>query len=547
MEKNLKTVAVIFFLAIWFFAISTYGADIGFKDISELDKDLSVTDATLIVQQNAPPLINKGSEQGIHKGDLWLIYKSHATIQEPQTGRTLQPTDSPIALAKVVDLEKDFAKLHIQCFSPNCRIRNGFIAKRFKQIPSYFYDMDGSYRPLYEWLRSNVPNLDWTWYQQIVEESEARPEEDSVVMVAHNDRLTIWSGNEIIGVYKVPSNLKEKIDPYAAQSSLSNASLKKPDYRIDTFDQIAVSIDMALTDEGPFLVYLASQTIYAKALNNSKVYTYPYKGFGQPINISIGKNGLIALNIYDKAQGMQSRILKLRKGGFLTILKDINYIFGFFDTDFDSTAETLLAQNFDEESFWGIGVYKFDLVNGKLVNKQKVAVPDDFEMFGAFYSDLNGNHKPEIGYYNRKGRLCLVEDGKQIWESSIRMDGSVQVVQFDNPEDPELPVPDNKKVWPSSAVINGEERQAVAVPVNISDMWGAVGGAPEEGDVRMLYYTKVRFLFPSLPYNFAGPVQSVFVYDNKLYCAVVDGDVFQKKGKTYLYAYPLDEVMAHVI
>ena len=520
----------------------------GLKEIEQLEEDLAVIDAKIVVDKAGAYFLNKGDAQGIRKGDLWVVYGKGESLKDPVTGKLLGKTADALAYGIVTQVEEGFSRLRIRCLVPGCEIRNGLSAKRYKGISAFFYDLDGRYRPLYEWVRSNLPHLDWTWYQQVTEESEAQPEEDAVVMVAHRGRLTAWSGREISGLYGIPSALTEKAEISPFDRSISSKEAKRQtDYRVDTYDQMAVSMGLVENEEGPFLVYLASDTVYARSLNSTRVYTYNYKGFGQPLNISVGPEGLIAFNIFDKREGMKSRILKLTREGFATLVKDVDFILGFFDKNFDTTYETLLAQNWDEETFWGAGVYRFDISNGKLVNRKKVKVPDDFKMFGAFYSDLNGNKKPEIGYYNRKGRLCLFEDGKQIWESSIQMDGSIQVVQFDNPDDPELPVPDNKPVWPASALIKGKERQAVAVPVNSSDMWGTVGGAPEEGDVRMLYYTKVRFLFPSLPYHFGGPVQSVFIYDGKLYCTVVEGDVFRKKGKTHIFAYPLDEVLAHVI
>ena len=540
-----KSLLLIFPLLIFFWSWNVYSAQIGAtKDISQLKDDLSLLEGQIIYQEPNGYMLNKGLDQGVKKGDLWVIYFKGLAVKDPETGQLLGSAASPLAFAKVIDVEKGFSKLLIKCIEPGCKISTGFNAKRYKSVPAYFYDKDGRYRPLYEWARINLPHLDWTWYQQIADESEIPQEEDAVIFVAHNGRLTLWSGKEITGLYKVPSSLAENREPFPPTQT---ATKSRPDYRVDTYDQMAVSMGIVESSEGPFIVYLADQALYARAFNGSKNYTFNYKGFGQPLNISIGPNGLVAFNIFDKKEGMKSRIMKLETGGFRTIIKDIDYILGFFDTDLDLEPDTLYAQNWDDEFFWGAGVYKFDLIGNKLTNKKRVKMPDDFEMFGSFYSDLNGNGKKEIGYYNRKGRLCLFEDGKQIWESSIKMDGSLQVVQFDNPDDPELPVPDNKPVWPASALVKGEKRQAVAVPVNSSDIWGVVGGAPDEGDVRMLYFTKVRFLFPSLPYKFGGPVQSVFVYDGKLYCAVVEGDAFRKKGKTHIFAYPLEEVLAHVI
>jgi len=517
------------------------------KDISQLEKDLSLMEGRIIYQETGVYMLNKGLDQGVKKGDLWIVYAKGHAIKDPATGRLLGSSSPPLAFAIVVDAEKNYSTLQLVCIRPGCKIVNGLYAKRYKGIPAYFYDKDGRYRPLYEWARMKLSHLDWTWYQQIVDESEIQQEDHAVIFVAHGGRLTLWSGKEVTGLYKIPQSLVEKSELFQPTQYATPAIKKRTDYRVDTYDHMVVSMGIVKNSEGPFLVYLANQTLYARSLDSLRNYTFVYKGFGQPLNISVGPNGLLAFNIFDKKEGMKSRIVKLEKGGFRTISKDIDYILGFFDTDLDLEPDTLYAQNWDDESFWGAGVYKFDIRGGKLTNQKKVKMPDDFKIFGSFYSDLNGNGKKEIGYYNRKGRLCLVEEGKQIWESSIRMDGSIQVVQFDNPDDPELPVPDNKPVWPTPALIQGTERQAVAVPVNSSDMWGAVGGAPDEGDVRMLYFTKVRFLFPSLPYNFGGPVQSVFTYDGKLYCVVVEGDVFRKKGKTHVFAYPLEEVLAHVI
>jgi len=68
---------------------------------------------------------------------------------------------------------------------------------------------------------------------------------------------------------------------------------------------------------------------------------------------------------------------------------------------------------------------------------------------------------------------------------------------------------------------------------------------PNDGGVAILLADKAgRFFLSSIDVDFQGPVQSVFLYNDMLYCLVIEGNYFTRMAKSHLIKFSLDEFIS---
>ena len=535
--------------------------------VGEIVKELGPLEAKVIKGPDGRYLINMGTIHNIKKGNLWTVYSTDKQVIEPITGKKLGVLPVPLAICKVTRVEKHFSEISVKCFKESCNIKSGITAKRYREIKTMFYDVNGSSFRLYELIRANLPSLDWQGYQSIKTSADVTQLPEGVVIVADKERVTIWSGGEILSIYDELTSARSLPQPASTQSTLPVTETKEGDRKQETvasppgimipglstnleienyravtsIEHIVDSVGIIESDgaKRPYLIYLSNKTLYARAIQSKERYHLAYNGFGDVVNMSLGPNGLIALNIYVKKEGMASQILKFTKDGFTALAKDIDYILEFQDMNGNGVNESLIGQNFDEESFFGSGVFHLSIDDsGTVTQHDSIYTPTGFNLFGAIMADLDQNKIKETAYYNPGGKLVIYEANKQKWESPSPFD-PIKIMLIDdfvNESNPPKDVP----VWPQSALFSADHVLFAVVPSNQTGIWRIVGGRSKNGGLGLLCPGNETYAFRLLTTKFQGPVQSIFMYGNELYIAVAEGNVFTGQGKTHIIAVPMN-------
>jgi len=535
--------------------------------VGEIVKELGTIKATVIKSPDGRHLINMGTYNNVKKGSLWTLYSTGEQVIEPITGKKLGALPLPLAIGKVTRVEKHFSEISVKCFKEACDIKSGLTAKRYHEIKAVFQDVNGSSYRLYELIRGKLPSLDWQEYQSIENPSDAAQLLEGVVIVADKEKVTIWSGGEILSVYDEMTSAGGLSQPALTQSTLSVTESKKSDLKqktvagplglmipglntdlaIENYRAVA-SIDYRVNNlriiepdraKTPYFIYLSNKTLYAQAVGAGESYQYAYKGFGDVVNMSLGPNGLIALNIYVQGEGMNSRILKFTTDGFTVLTKDIEYILEFLDMNGNGINESLVGQDFDTESFFGSGVFRLAVDDlGKITQHDSLPTPKGFNLLGAIMADLDGNEINDTAYYNSGRKLVIYEANQQKWESPSSF-GSIKSMLIDDIVN-ESNAPRGVPVWPQSALFSIDNALFAVVPANQAGIWGMIGGSAKNGRLGLLYPNNGTYTFRLLTTKFQGPVQSIFTYNNELYIAVVEGNAFTGQGKTHILALPMN-------
>ncbi len=323
------------------------------------------------------------------------------------------------------------------------------------------------------------------------------------------------------------------------------SNIKINNYRsAGTIDKIVLNMGIMKCDNNasPFFVYLSGQTIFADSIDGKEHYKYKYDGFGEILNMVIGKDNLIVLNIFVKDNDdMESRILSFKNGRFEIVAQDINYILSMMDTNGDGINDSIYGQEFDSENFLGTNTYLLSLESGSIVRVKKIPSLPSFNIMGAFICDLNHNGIKDIGFYNAGRKFVIYENNKEIWESSTLLCGSVKNILYDDPLS-EFDAPKQISIWSMPAIIQSNGKYFVAVPANQSGLLSVVGGGPEKGGLAILSRHKNNYMLRKIDSQFQGAIQSVFTYGNELYLSVVEGNLFTEEGRTDILALPLKDI-----
>lgn len=570
-----------FVLALWMVCfpipMRCVAADFPLADIVQ---SLSRMEATVIAQPDGRLFLNKGNTNGIQRGDLWRIYGPGAFIKDPVSGEELGRMEETAGIARVVRTEERFCEIELVP-GKKASFRKGYQALRFDGITAVFLDGNGTGYDLYETLRARLPALRWRGYEKTDSATPVTASPETLLFSVRNDRLTIWSGGEILNVYggaqvSGPSVAPAEVispapvapprtEPAPALSSPQPAESIKPavqpvpglmtpgmsahlitrKYRsVGSLEHIVYQLEVMPVGESgkPSFVYLSNDGLFVQSvLGQGTPYVYRYNGFGRVAGISVGRNGMIAMNVFNQRDGeMTSLLLRFTGERFEVIARDLNYILAYVDVNDDGTIE-LIGQTFDRESFFGSGVYELALQGDQVNQVNAVNVPLGFRIYGAFWADLEGNHTVENGYYNAGRRLLLYAGGEETWQSTDPFGGSIQGVSIKNIES-EGATSRNEIIWSPAAVVPYQKGKFVAFAKNDASLLNIVGLRPRKGELGILYKRNGRHFSRVVEASFDGPVQSVFVWRDELYCAIVEGGLFDGKGKTHIIAFSLDEL-----
>jgi hypothetical protein len=548
------------------FPLNSMGAEKNIPD--EIAKDLALIEASVIKGPDGRYLLNIGENNQIKKGDLWTLYSAGEQIIDPGTGKKLGTLPTLLAICKVVRVEKKFSEITIKCLNEPCDIQSGLTAHRFRDIKTTFQDMDDASFHLYELIRARLPALDWQGYQRIDDTARTMPSSEEIVIIADKKILTIWSGGEIVAVYdksifvhsasqpetiqpelsvtktKVNTSIQENIPGLSKVTPGLNTTLEiKNIFSVGDIEHAVTSMGIMtpIDSQIPYFIYLYDKTIDARAMDGSEKLLYTYKGFGEVIDMSLGNNGLIVLNIFVQSEGMRSRVLRFSSAGFTVLSKDIDYFMKFSDAGESNGNVSLIGQKYDTDNSFDPVAFHLDIdTNGDIKRLNTIGVPAGFRLPGAFFDDLNGNKIQEFVFYNAGGKLAIFEDNNQKWKSAALFGPSNSILVDDMIN--ETNAPTDLHLWPQPVLLQSDNLILAVIPVNSSGFWRIAIENSQTAGLGILCPQNGSYTFRLFNTRFQGAVQSICLYGNTLYVAVGEGNSFTGKERTQIFAIPVQDI-----
>ncbi len=570
------------------------------KTLEDLFQDFSPLPALVISVEGNEVILDKGRADGVNPGDLFTVYKQGKKIVHPTTKKVLGYLKIPIGKVEVKRLDQNFCTATV--LEAREKIRVGMPAVRFSdQKVLVLETVPQAALKLLSLVKTKLPDLSFQIAKNIrfdeLSPTYLAREGIDLVFVTDGRNLRVYNNRlEILQIYGlgglaqvrevtpqrgpevsppsgkpapqayVPTPPPPKPQPapgyvpppppppqvaQAPKTQYPYSTLQyqrpiAPSFRkVGRLPEVVIDLEMGDADRDgrPEIVYLTPSALCITKYRAPGSWRYEYKGFGKILNFSLGPRGWIALNIYVEDEGMRSVLLRFYQGQFEEIVKDANFIFGFFDFDADGVKETLLAQSFDKEKFFGLPVYDVRPDRkGKLVYRRRVEVPLNFQILGAAFADVDGDGKKEIICQNKAKKLQIFKGRKKIWQSNRKIGGSIYSISVPaGSKHLSYKMAISAEVDPIVYDLNADGVQEVILVANKSAHRDLLPGIPayESGEVVVLTRTAMGYTLLPLTGSFEGPLQGIAVVDKELFVTYVNGNPFTQKGESYLLAFPL--------
>ncbi|MCS7200205.1 MAG: hypothetical protein N2327_07910 [Caldimicrobium sp.] len=423
--KKIFTYFIPVLLLVIFFKISTAVAQISLKILEEIKRDYQPIPALVIGLEGNEVILDKGRAQGVKPRDIFTIYKKVKKIIHPETKESLGFLKEPIGKVEVLRVEENFATARILTKKEEFPIPTP--AKRFSDI-RLLITTEGN--PLDENLFITFKNL--LTESEIIFEPNIRAYQITAAdLQARRVDILISVGTNYLKVY---NSYLDLVRAYGSPTLATSPQVVTPAMTIQPppiqvpipqFSQIfligkmpgeVLQAEFADVDgDGtPEMIYFNREGLFIVKIRGGLLAKYkPEKG--DILSFSVGPEGWIALNVYEKNLGMRSEILRFTPQGLNLVLQRLNLFLQFVDYVGTGQRDTLLAQTFDSENMFGKEVYIVKREGNQLRYVSKIDMPENFRLIGANFLDLDGDKEREIAFYLPDGRLAIYKRERQVF------------------------------------------------------------------------------------------------------------------------------------
>lgn len=237
-------------------------------------------------------------------------------------------------------------------------------------------------------------------------------------------------------------------------------------------------------------------------------------------------------------------IFEFTGSSLVPVRQGLNYLLGSFDRNGDGIKETLLAQEFDRDVFFGPRIYELQSRGDKIERVDLgFDLPGSFPVQGSTLVDLTGDGRQEAVYvFNRV--LYIYDGNKKLYESAKTIGGSQSVFTYAiNPgAADQLTTTASFEVAPTAADLDGDGRPELVAVAAEGSAFRAPGIGPgiSKSWLHVLKYQNGRFVRGSMGGELDVPLQGLTVAKNRaLLVASQPGSLFGETGNSTLLALPL--------
>lgn len=397
------------------------------KIYEEIKRDFEPISALVIGLEGNEVILDKGRAQGIKPKDIFTVYKKVKKIVHPETKASLGFLKEPIGKIEVLRVEENFSTARILSKKEEFPIPAH--ARRNTDLKILIVS-DGTPpdENLFITLKNLLPEseiiLDPYLKASQLSSPELHARKIDLVLAVGPRYLKIYNSYlDLIRAYGSPF-LTQEIPVKEPQAP----SLPPPPYfSFDLKEKVLLGkmpgeavqaeiVDLDGDGNLDLLYFTPNHELMAVQIKGGLLAKYkPEKG--EILSFSVGPSGWIALNIYQKNLGLRSEVLKYSREGFQPVLKNLNLILQFVDYAGTGLKDTLLAQSFDPEKFFGKEVYIVKREGNSLRYAKKIEVPQGFRLIGSDFVDLDGDGQRELLTFLEDGRLAIYKGTELVYST----------------------------------------------------------------------------------------------------------------------------------
>jgi len=425
----------------------------------QLKQDFSPVDGYVVMAAGAEYIIDVDSSQGVSSGDLFSVITPGEKIIHPVTGEVIGSLDTTSAVLQVTRIKTGYS--YAKIVRGEATLNPGTAIHRFDGLDAVYLDETGTNRDLLSQIKEAVPSLQWQgngassqadlYFQATGGTMQVRDAQGQLLRsyaLSGAVVATPVSAPQVIAPKTVatpvvaPAVVNTGAVQYQAQQPVSSFStsgltMEFPRFnkigqfgsttRTADFEAFSGKYLLAAASAGKIRIFDVSNGLTALADGDSAT-------MGQILSVSwwqpTDSDLYLVVNVWGDDR-LESDLLKWTGNGFAVIEKGMRNLFAAFDTNGNGRSETLLAQDFSRETFYGNRVREAFLAGGELDYRDVgFELPRNFRIIGALIADVTGDQQPEISFI-RNRRLYVYSGEQQIYKSNKEIGASISGVTYD--------------------------------------------------------------------------------------------------------------------
>jgi hypothetical protein len=421
----------------------------------DIARDFGPLAGYVVMEENSEFIIDLDAGHGIRLGDIFAVVGPGKEIVHPVTQKVLGKLETVKGILKVTRMGSGYSFARALDESPD--VTRGDAIRRYALLPAIFWDYSGSGKPIYSKLREMLPQLKWREYHKT---QQQRPTQSKPTAATANALTFIYAQDELVvrdpefnelrryplGSASLPTKTAPKAPVAAAPAaprlpSTATAPVFTPEYKqvqsIAELPNTSLMADFLFMDENLWIASTDGTTIEIFKLTHE---LEPVGSSRPPtparvlalkwwVSTTTETPHLVVTTWEDNT--VVGLIFRLAGNRLSPLSIRIPRILGTFDLDADGLPETLLGQDFNEETFYGERIRPLELTGNDIrTGSLELKLPRRFPVLGSLLADLTGDGKLENAFI-RKGNLFIFNGKRRIYKSVKKMGGTLSFLTYD--------------------------------------------------------------------------------------------------------------------
>jgi hypothetical protein len=552
---------------VWTFIVLT--ALPAFAAVEEdIARDFGPLPGYVVMKENGEFIIDLDASHGIRLGDIFAVVGPGKEIVHPVTQKVLGKLETLKGILKVTRMAAGYSFARALDETP--AITKGNAIRRYALLPAIFWDYSGSGKPIYSKLQQMLPQLKWLEYQKTQQQRPSQPKPtaataNALTFIYARDELVVRDPefNELrrypLGSASVPTTTAPKAPVGAPPApprlpSTAKAAVITPEYKqvqsIAALPNTALMADFLFVDGNLWIASTDGKTIEVFKFTHD---LQPVGSSRPPTSARIlalkwwvpsgAKTPHLVVTTWED-NTVVGLIFRLAGNRLSPLSIRIPRILGTFDLDADGLPETLLGQNFNEETFYGERITSIELSGNDVRNRSlEMKLPRRFPVLGSLLADLTGDGKLENAFI-RNGNLFVFNGKQRIYKSVKKMGGTLSFLTYDiNPgsKDPK-PTTAAFEISPVAVDLDADGRYELLAPGSERSLLGSLQISPglTKTWINIFKYDGQRFTSGTLGEELELALQGITLNKQRLLLVATElGDSVGSGGNSHLLAYPL--------
>lgn len=598
-QYRLWGVAVVFMLLL---AVpqTVLAADSGYWQ--QMQQELRPLEAYVVMPAGQEFLLDVDADQGVVTGDLFALQQKGKAVVHPKTEEVLGHLHHVKAVLRITKVKQGYS--YARPLRGAKQLKQGQLVKRYQGLSAVFKDQTGQGEGVSARLHDHLEHLEWQDAKsqqadlffvlssdglklrdsqgRLIRQyalppavkgaaAQGRPRADVVGLQSQAKPQTPPAGGGTYNAAKVQwqqqSQSTRQVSPEEASSrQAGNVAYEEAtpasgqggglDIAFPHFNKLGHK--QGIIWNGDFLTRQGQLQLAAAEGQQVAVYNVTGNGLQQVAAAQTKAYGKALAAHWWQPQGdasyvavvlwqnknIQSALYRLQQGHLKLVAQKANEFWAGVDYAGDPRPETLLAQDFDREDFFGNRVRRASLQGSKVTYSPfEAQLPRHFCLQTALFADLTGDGRQET-VFQRHGRLFIYQGTEQLYQSSQEIGGSLAGVTYEvNPGSKQPVITDGRLgVPPQAADLDGDGRPELLALAAEGGLLQNVGfsGDLKHSWVAVFKFDRGMFMQGTLGDRLQQPLQGLTVDQGQaLLVAIKKGNMFKQSGQSYVLGIPL--------